>query len=460
MRTRRPEFPAVTVLQLRARTTRRVEYRWRLVGLLAITQTVGYGSLFYSFSVFLVPTAHTLHTSTAIVTGALTASLLAGALIAVPVGRRLDHRGGRALMAGGSLAAAVLVLAWSRVESVAELYAVWIGLGLACATVGYEAAFAVIVSWFGPAERVKAILCVTLVAGFASSIFLPLASALSEAYGWRRAVMVLAIGYGVVTVPLHLLVHRPARPRLDAAQTPPAAERRDVLRTALRDGVFWVMAASFVAETGTVESIAVLLVTMLHSLGHSHSFAAMTAGLVGVVSVAGRLTAALAGRRWPIGHVAAISFTVQAVGVALLPLAGRSGSGAVCCVVTIGLGYGVSTIARPAILAQRYGTCAYATLAATWAAPLSLARALAPLGAVVLWHTAGLASALDAAAACSLVGAIGLALSAGHQAPVIAGGFAAPPAADPRPEPAAHADPQPTVGSYPAAGALVQPEPS
>ena len=70
-------------------------YRWRLVGLLAVTQTVGYGVLFYSFSVFLVPTATALHTSTTIVTGALTAALLAGALAAVPIGRWLDRHGGR-----------------------------------------------------------------------------------------------------------------------------------------------------------------------------------------------------------------------------------------------------------------------------------------------------------------------------------------------------------------------------
>lgn len=71
----------------------------------------------------------------------------------------------------------------------------------------------------------------------------------------------------------------------------------------------------------------------------------------------------------------------------------------------------MSTIARPALLADRYGTAAYATLASAWGLPLTLVRALAPLGAVLLWHTAGLTAALDAAAGCCVLGAAGLAVS-------------------------------------------------
>jgi hypothetical protein len=68
----------------RTTDTRRIPpYRWRLVGLLAVSQTVGYGVMFYSFSVFLTPTAVALRTSTTTVTGAMTASLLAGAIKAL-----------------------------------------------------------------------------------------------------------------------------------------------------------------------------------------------------------------------------------------------------------------------------------------------------------------------------------------------------------------------------------------
>ena len=60
------------------------------------------------------------------------------------------------------------------------------------------------------------------------------------------------------------------------------------------------------------------------------------------------------------------------------------------------------------MLADRYGTTAYATLVATWAVQLILVKALAPLAAELLWHTAGLSAVLDTAAGCCLLRVAGL----------------------------------------------------
>ena len=391
-------------------------YRWRLVWMLAITQTVGYGVLFYSYSVFLAPMAASLHTSTTTVTGAWTASLLAGAAAAVPVGRWLDRHGGRALMSAGSIAATLLVLAWSRVGSVLELYAVWIALGVVSAGVLYEAAFPVVISWFDTAHRARALLAVTVVAGFASTIFLPLSGALNDAVGWRGAVLILALVHGALTIPLHLLIRRP--PAREPGRAPDsAAERTAITSAAFRDPVFWLLAASFVVQACAVAAVSVLLVTMLHSLGHSPGFSATVAGLLGVLSVTGRLATTAAGRRWSVGGVTAAAFVVQTGGVVLLPLAGRSVPGAIGCVLAFGFGLGVATIARPAMLADRYGTTAYATLAAAWNMPLTVVKAVGPLATAMLWHSAGLTAALDAAAVCFLLGAVGLV--AAERAPAV-----------------------------------------
>ena len=153
---------------------------WRIVAALAVTQTIGYGVLYYAFAVLLRPMAETLGASPAAVTGALTASVLAGAAVAVPVGRWLDRHGGRALMTTGSIAATALVLAWSQVRTVGQLYAVMIGIGLTMAMVLYDPALAVVVSWFDERRRANAVLGVILVAGFASTIFFPLTAVLVE----------------------------------------------------------------------------------------------------------------------------------------------------------------------------------------------------------------------------------------------------------------------------------------
>src|SRR5690242_13287335 len=123
-----------------------------IVRALAITQTVGYGTLYYAFAVFLVPMAADLRASTAAITGAFTVSVLTSAALAVPVGRRLDRHGGRALMTGGSLLGAILLAAWSQVHTPWQLYPVAIGVGVASAASLYEAAFAVIIAWHTPRQ--------------------------------------------------------------------------------------------------------------------------------------------------------------------------------------------------------------------------------------------------------------------------------------------------------------------
>jgi hypothetical protein len=58
-------------------------------------------------------------------------------------------------------------------------------------------------------------------------------------------------------------------------------------------------------------------------------------------------------------------------------------------VIGFGIGFGVASLAGPALLAERYGTTAYASIAGTLAAPVTLAKAATPLAAAVLYTSAG-----------------------------------------------------------------------
>ena len=104
-------------------------------------------------------------------------------------------------MTAGSIAATALALTWPRVDGLAAVYALWIGLGLAMATVLYEPAFTVVAKWFADAaERRRALTALTLVAALASFIFLPLSQALIDVHGWRDALVILALILGGVTI--------------------------------------------------------------------------------------------------------------------------------------------------------------------------------------------------------------------------------------------------------------------
>ena len=74
----------------------------------------------------------------------------------------------------GSVLGTVLLVAWSRVESLPGFYLIWAGIGVALALTLYEPAFAAASTWF-ERGRSRALLILTTVAGLASTIFLPAA---------------------------------------------------------------------------------------------------------------------------------------------------------------------------------------------------------------------------------------------------------------------------------------------
>ena len=168
---------------------------------------MSWGIIYYGFAVFLRAMETDLRASRVEVTGAFSLGLLVAGLAAVPVGRWIDRRGARGLMTLGSCTGTALLLAWSRVEGLGALYAVWCGMGLAMAATLYEPAFAAIVGWF-TRHRDRALLAVTLAGGLASTIFMPFATWLLERLGWRDAIVALAAILAVTTIPIHADLHR------------------------------------------------------------------------------------------------------------------------------------------------------------------------------------------------------------------------------------------------------------
>lgn len=375
----------------------------RLIAVLAITQTVGYGVLFYTFSVVLHPIAADLHAGTAAITGAYTLSVLVAAAAAIPVGRYLDRRPARNLMTAGSVLGTAAVIGLSQARSVWHLYAAFVLIGLAGAAVLYEAAFTVIVHQLGAARRADAVLTITIVAGFASTIFIPTTGWLTAEHGWRTALLTLALLHGAITIPAHLLAVPATAPGTASRHTPDRQGHSDIRRL-LRDRGFWLLVIAFVAHGTAVSAVSVHLVGYLTTLGHPITVAAAIAGMLGALSVTGRIVTTGLTRRRPIATVTAAVFAVQAAAAALLPLVGTTRAGAVLCVAAFGLGFGVGTIARPTILVDRYGTTAYGAVSGTLTVPITIAKAAAPLAAATLTGTTQLA----AVAALCLIGAIAL----------------------------------------------------
>ena len=231
-----------------------------MVAGLCVTETVSWGIIYYGFPVFLRPMEAELGFTRVQITGAFSVGLMSSALAALPVGRWIDRHGARSLMTAGSCAATLLVLAWSRVDSLPALYALWFFMGLALAATLYEPAFAAVVGWFPTQNRDRALLTVTLVAALASTIFMPIEAWLLERLGWRAALATLAVVLAVITIPIHALVFRPS-PHRKARAAAGAPDLPGIsLSAAARTSVFWVLAGAFFVGNFTTNSVTVHLI--------------------------------------------------------------------------------------------------------------------------------------------------------------------------------------------------------
>jgi sugar phosphate permease len=392
-------------------------YGWRIVGVLAVTETVSWGILYYAFSVFMVPMQRDLGVSTATVSGAFSLALVTMGVSALAVGRWLDRHGGRGLMSWGSVLAVAVVLTWSQVQETWQLYAVFAGLGVAGSMVLYEPAFAVVVRWFDR-RRARALLVITVVAGFASTIFVPTAAALEQAMGWRDALLVLAGVLAVTTVLPHALVLRRDPADLGLApdgdgppRTTETAPGRAGIGATARD--MWAerrfrwLTLAFALHTLAIIGVSVHLFPFLREQGHSAGFAAAVTGALGALSVTGRLVVTGLFARIPTARVTSGVFAVQAAAAVVLLAAPSSATAAVVFVVLFGLGFGVGTIARPALVVEAYGVARYATVSALMGLALAAAKVVGPVsvgasrtatgsydGAIVALVVVTLASAL------------------------------------------------------------------
>lgn len=404
-----------------------------MVWALSVTETVAYGVLFYSFAVFLVPMREEFGASTAQLSGALTLAMALTGVAAVGVGRWLDRHGARWLMTAGSLLGAVSVVGWSRAQDLVGLYLAFAGMGIAGAAVLYEPAYAVINTWFRR-QRHAALLTLTVVAGFASTIFLPTSQLLIEGLGWRGALLVLAGLLAACAVPQAVLLRRapadlglapdgsadPATPDpppapLTAAVEPAGASpvarvdpEPEVDLTPFRGlaGAWRLPAVRHLTLAAALEMVAITavsvhLVAFLLESGAPPGLAAVAAGGLGALSVTGRVILTALASRVRIGHLTAGMIAGQAVGVGLLFVLPQPAA-TVAFVLLFGAGFGVIHIARPALLGSYVPPSVFATVSGHQALASQAGRVLAPVTAGALISTLGYGAAFAGVALCTL----------------------------------------------------------
>jgi MFS family permease len=370
-----------------------------------VTEITSYGVLYYAFPVMVTQISADTGWSTVATTAAFSGAQLIAALVGVPIGRHLDHRGPRVAMTAGSAVAALATVAIALAPTLPLFLAAWLLAGVAMGAVLYPPAFTAVTRWYG-ARRVQALTWLTLAAGLASTVFAPLTAQLMEQWGWRTTYLVLAAILAVITVPAHWWgLNAPWPPPLLETTRRPTAN--DPIRIARSVPFLTVTIALSLASFAAFAAV-INLVPLLIERGLGTGTAALALGLGGAGQVAGRLTYPLLSRHLDVRARAALILISTALTIALLGLL-TSPTALIIGAVGAGITRGLLTLVQATTVSDRWGTIHYGRLTGLLSAPVTVSIALAPwAGATIADLTGGYGSAYLIIAA---IGAAGAALA-------------------------------------------------
>ncbi|WP_136622647.1 MULTISPECIES: arsenite efflux MFS transporter ArsK [Mesorhizobium] len=361
---------------------------------LGLTQIIGYGTLYYSFSILAPAMAKEFGLAEGWVFGALSASLFAGSLFAPTAGRWADRFGAGRIMTVGSVAAAVALalcaVAPDRVTFVLALLA----MELASSFVLYGAAFVAIVQ-IGVPRPQRSITHLTLIAGFASTLFWPLTSALHAHLTWREVYLLFAALNLALCLPIHAWLMRLSRRHATATsqERGPAPEASAPLDPRRGRAAFLLMLAGFATEGFVLSAILIHMVPLTAALGLGTA-GLFVSTLFGPAQVASRLINMLFGGRLQQTHLAVIAALLLTAGLCALLLTTPWLPGAFVFVFLFGLGSGLTSIVGGTLPLELFGREGYGARLGWASAARQFTSAFAPFALAFMMARTSVANSL------------------------------------------------------------------
>jgi MFS family permease len=334
---------------------------WTIVAATFVTLVLTYG-VWYSYAVFLVALLREFGWSRSVTAGAFSVFMLAHGLLGPSTGgliRRIGVR--RVLRLGGWLFFTGLVLA-SATTRWWHLYLAFGGVTAAgMSFVGWVPAVVLIRGWF-PARFGTAMGIASAGIGVGITAMVPLAQLLIDLVGWRWTFRVF--GFAVIAWLL------PATAWLIHDAPPTKAERGDAvaaswqLVTALRDRGFWALAAAFFTGTLVHQLLLVHQVAYLVDHGVSAMMAATVGGIVGFVSIAGKIGWGAVSDRIGRETSYALAFACTAVALGGIAMVARYPVAPLLYgyALAAGVGYGVLSPVQPAAASDLFAGPGFSTI--------------------------------------------------------------------------------------------------
>ncbi len=381
-------------------------FREPVVPALGVTQTIGYGTLFYAYGVLAPAISADFGMPVTWFFAAFTVGLLLGGLLAPVVGRMLDRHGARPVLSLGSILAACALLLCAISPSIWVFALAVVLMEAAACMVLYETAFGGLTQIYRHEAR-RRITAVTLIAGFASTVFWPLTQFMLAGIGWRWTFAVFAIAHIAICLPLHWRMMRAALPLRKLVSNAPRAEEPAILLGADRRRAIWLYAAAVCVSGLVYASTPIHMLAIIEHEGFSAETAALIAMLMGPAQVLARIVEVAMGHRFD----ALMTGRVALATLLIAPLLLLTFSGSAVAVGAFAALYGASqgliTIARGTVPLQLFGPHGYGALVGRITGLRFMINAGAPFAFSLVAAGGGMATAIALNA-----GAAALALAA------------------------------------------------
>lgn len=373
---------------------------------IAFAETIIWAAMFYVFPALLLQWEQDLGWSKAELSGAFSVALLVSAMLAPVAGRLIDRGHGAYLFTGSAVVGACLLGLLSQVTELWQFYLIWMGIGLAMSGSLYEATFAILTSTMGTLAR-RAIIMVTLIAGFAGTLSFPTTQFFVTRLGWRGAVACWGLIILFLAVPLVWVGSRSATRH--AIYTLPTVEARSGrVYDILRKGIFWLLAISFALIALDHNVLLTHLLPLLDEQDIAPGVAVLAASLIGPMQVFGRVGMVTFERRIKPINIFATCFVLMAFAALALSALSITPLLLALFVLFQGAGYGVTSIMRPVITADFLGRKEFGVVSGLLAIPFLLTAASAPTIAALVWEIGGYDLVIIVALLASIVGLISL----------------------------------------------------
>lgn len=350
----------------------------RTILALGLTQTIGYGTLYYAYGVLAPAISREFGVGLDWFFAAFTIGLLLGGLVAPLVGRELDRRGARLVMTMGSVLAALALVACALAPNIWAFSAAVIFAEAATCLVVYEAAFAGLTQIYRHEAR-RGITLITLIAGFASTIFWPLTQWMLGVLDWRWTLLVFAAVHLIVCTPLHATALRRAVPRGrdDIKEVPGAVDPPMLLGPDRRRALILFTLAIMVSGL-VMSAFPVHMLRIIENEGFSAQAAALIAMVMGPAQVLARFVEVVGGHRFDPLMTGRVALGTLLASIALLLAMPASLGTAVAFAALYGAAQGLVTIARATVPLQLFGANGYGALMGRITGLRFLANAASP----------------------------------------------------------------------------------